>query len=85
MRVELDERYKVTSRGVRTCPAANNQAEVCVLVLTHDITSRVDTDCARSYFGQACQLNQESIGTEVIGSWIRFPRETDFISRIEKT
>ena len=30
-RVEVDERYKVTSGWVRTCPAANNQAQVCVL------------------------------------------------------
>ena len=30
-RVEVDERYKVTSGGARTWPAANNQAQVCVL------------------------------------------------------
>ena len=49
-----------------------------------DVTSCVDIDCARSYLCQALQLNRESIGTETLGSWIRVPRETDFISRIEK-
>ena len=31
MYMEVDERYKVTSGGARTCPAANSQAQVCVL------------------------------------------------------
>ena len=30
-RVEVDERYKVTSGGAHTYPAANNQAQICVL------------------------------------------------------
>ena len=30
-RVEVDERYKVTSGGVWTCPSANNQPQVFVL------------------------------------------------------
>ena len=30
-RVEVDERYKVTSGGAQTCPAANNQTQVFVL------------------------------------------------------
>ena len=30
-RVEVDERYKVTSGGDQTCPSANNQAQVSVL------------------------------------------------------
>ena len=30
-RVEVDERYKVISGGARTCLAASNQAQVCVL------------------------------------------------------
>ena len=30
-RVEVDERYKVTSGEARICPVTNNQAQVCVL------------------------------------------------------
>ena len=30
-RVEVDKRYKVTSGGARTCPSANDQAQICVL------------------------------------------------------
>ena len=48
------------------------------------VTSSVDIDCARSSLCQACQLSRESIGTEIRGSWVRVPRETDFISQIEK-
>ena len=37
-RMEVDERYKVTSGEARTCPAANSQAQfVCF-----DVTSHVD-------------------------------------------
>ena len=57
-RVEVDERYKVTSGGARTCPAANNQAQVCF-----GVTSRVDIGCARLSLCQARQLSRESIGT----------------------
>ena len=28
--MKVVERYKVTSGGARTCPAANNQAQLCV-------------------------------------------------------
>ena len=49
-----------------------------------DVTSRVGIDCARSFLCQARQLSRESIGTETRGSWARIPRETGFISRIEK-
>ena len=49
-----------------------------------DFTSLVDIDCARSSLCQARQLSGENIGTEIRGSWVRVPRETDFISRIEK-
>ena len=48
-----------------------------------NITSRVDIDCARSFLCQA--PFRESIGTEMRGLSVRVPRETDFISRIEKT
>ena len=47
-RVEVDEKYKVTSGGARTCPAANNQAQVCFGVI-----SRVDIGCARLSLCQA--------------------------------
>ena len=49
-----------------------------------DATSRVDIDCAKSSLCQACYLSRESMETEIRGSWVRVPRETDFISRIEK-
>ena len=78
--VEVDERYKVTSGGARTCHAATTRHKfVCF-----DVTSRVDIDCTRSSLCQARQLSRESIGTEIRGSWVWVPRETDFISRIEK-
>ena len=53
-------------------------------LLCFDVTSRVDIDCDRSSLYQTRQLSRESIGTEIRGSWVRVPRETDFISRIEK-
>ena len=49
-----------------------------------DVTSPVEIDYARQSLCQARQLNRESVGTEIQGSWVRVPRETDFISRIEK-
>ena len=61
----------------------------CLLTTRHkfvcfDVTSRVDINCARSSLCHARQLSRESIGTEIRGSWVRVPRETDFISRNEK-
>ena len=50
-----------------------------------DVTSRVDIDCARLSLFQARSLSRESIGTKIRRSWIRVPRETDFISRIENS
>ena len=49
-----------------------------------DVLSRVDIDCVGSFLCQARYLSRESIGTESRGSWVRVPRKTDFISRIEK-
>ena len=49
-----------------------------------DVTSRVDIDCARLSLCQARQFSRESIRTEIRGSWVRVPRETDFIHRIKK-
>ena len=45
------------------------------------VTSSVDIDCARSSLCQVRQFGRESIGTEIRGSWVRVPRETDFIIR----
>ena len=50
--------------------------------LCFDGTSRVDIDCARSSLCQARYLSRESIETEIRGSWVQVPPETDFISRI---
>ena len=47
--IGVDERYKVTSGGARTCPSANNQAKFACF----DVTSRVDIGCARSSLCQA--------------------------------
>ena len=69
MRVEVDAQYKITSGWARTCPAPNNQPQV--YVFRFDVTSRLDIDCARSYMCQARQLSWESIGTELLGSWVR--------------
>ena len=49
-----------------------------------NVTSRADIDCVRSSLCQARHLSWESIETEIRGSWVRVPRETDFVSRIEK-
>ena len=49
-----------------------------------DVTSRVDIDYARSSLCQARWLSRDSIGTEVQGFRVGVPRETDFISRIQK-
>ena len=44
------------------------------------VTSRVDIDYTRSSLCQGCYLSWETIGTEIRGSWVRVPCETDFIS-----
>ena len=72
-RVEVDERYKVTSGGVQLARLLTTRHKFVCL----GVTSRADIDCARSYLCQARYLCRESIGTETRGSWVRAPRETD--------
>ena len=58
--------------------------KLAVNFVCFDVTSRVDINCARSFFCQAPQLSRERIGTEIRCSLVGVSRETDFISRIEK-
>ena len=78
--MEVDERYKVTLGGTRICPAANNQALVCVLrchfLYRHQLCYIILVSGSLAQSGEHRNGNPTVVGSS--------PHENDFISRIEK-
>ena len=61
----IDERYKVTSGEAQTCPAANNQAQVCVLWCHFKCRHRlstVDHPCVRLASSVVRASERKSVG-----------------------